>query len=83
MGLCNAVVLRVPDSAALWTALLSMEFSRQEYWSGLPFPIPGDLPDLGIEFAFLASPALVGGFCTTALPEKPLLKLGREYTFTI
>jgi len=38
---------------ALWTvthqALLSMEFSRQEYWSGLPFPIPGDLPDPGID----------------------------------
>ena len=33
----------------------SMEFSRQEYWSGLPFPSPGDLPDLGIE---LGSPAL-------------------------
>ena len=36
-----------------WTiacqALLSMEFSRQEYWSGLPFPSPGDLPDPGIE----------------------------------
>ena len=31
------------------TRLLSMEFSRQEYWSGLPLPSPGDLPDLGIE----------------------------------
>ena len=30
-------------------AVLSMEFSRQEYWSGLPFPPPGDLPDPGIE----------------------------------
>ena len=43
----------------LWTvacqALLSMGFSRQEYWSGLPFPSPGDLPDLGIE---LKSPSL-------------------------
>ena len=35
-------------------ALLSMEFSRQEYWSGLPFPSPGDLPDPGIK----GSPAL-------------------------
>ena len=39
--------------ATLWTvalqASLSMEFSRQEYWSGLPFPSPGDLPDSGIE----------------------------------
>ena len=40
-------------SATLWTiayqAPLSMGFSRQEYWSGLPFPSPGDLPNLGIE----------------------------------
>ena len=36
-------------------ARLSMEFSRQEYWSGLPFPSPGDLPDLGIQ---RGSPAL-------------------------
>ena len=43
----------VSDSATLWTvahqAPLSMEFSRQEYWSGLPFPSPGDLPNPGIE----------------------------------
>ena len=38
-----------------WTAPLSMRFSRQEYWSGLPLPSPGDLPDPGIE---PASPAL-------------------------
>ena len=37
---------------------LSMEFSRQEYWSGLPFPTPGDLPDSGIEPTSLESPAL-------------------------
>ena len=42
-----------------------MEFSRQEYWSGLPFPTPGDLPDLGIESVSLVFPALAGGFCTT------------------
>ena len=35
-----------------------MEFFRQEYWSGLPFPPPGDLPDLGIEPTFPASPEL-------------------------
>ena len=39
--------------------LLSMEFSRQEYWSGLPFPSPGNLPDPGIE---PASPALADRF---------------------
>ena len=49
-------------------APLSMEFSRQEYWSGLPFPTPADLPDPGIEPISLASPALVGGFFTTELP---------------
>ena len=42
----------------------SMEFSRQEYWSGLPFPSPGVLPDLGIEPGSPASPALAGGFFT-------------------
>ena len=49
--------------ATPWTvarqAPLSMEFSRQEYWNGLPFPLPGDLPDPGIE---PAAPALAGGF---------------------
>ena len=42
-----------------------MGFPRQEDWSGLPFPPPGDLPNPGIEPASLASPALVGGFFTT------------------
>ena len=45
---------------------LSMGFSRQEYWSGLPCPPPGDLPDPGIELASLASPVLTGGFFTTS-----------------
>ena len=39
---------------------LSMEFSRQEYWSGLPFPSPGNLADPGIEPEFPVSPALAG-----------------------
>ena len=47
-----------------------MEFSRQEYWSGLPIPIPGDLPDPGTESASLVSPALAGGFFTTEPLEK-------------
>ena len=42
-----------------------MESSREEYWSGLPFPFPGDIPDPGIE---PASPALAGGFFTTEAP---------------
>ena len=58
------------DSATLWTvacqAPLSMGFSRQEYWSRLPCPPPGDLPDPGIEPMSLMSPALAGGFFTTS-----------------
>ena len=50
-----------------------MEFSSQEYWSELPFPTPGDLPDSGTEPVSLASPALAGGFLTTnATWEAPL-----------
>ena len=45
---------------------LSMGFFRQEYWSGLPFPPPGDFPNPGIESLSLVSPALAGGFFTTA-----------------
>ena len=49
-------------------ALLSMGFSRQEYWGGLPFPLPGDLPDPGIELVSLTPTALAGGvfFFTTS-----------------
>ena len=43
-------------------APLSMGFSRQEYWSGLPCPLPGDLPDPGIKLTSLMSPALAGEF---------------------
>ena len=60
----------------LWTiasqAPLSMEFSRQEYWSRLPFPTPGDLPDQGMEPTSLVPPALAGGFFTTESPGKPI-----------
>ena len=52
---------------------LSMGFSRQEYWSGLTFPPPGDLPDAGIKPGSLVSPALAGGFFATAPPGKPQL----------
>ena len=51
-------------------APLSMEFFRQEYWSGLPFPSSEDLPDPGIE---PTSPALAGEFFTTEPPGKPKL----------
>ena len=47
-------------------APLSMGFSRQENWSGLPCPPPGDLPDPGIKPVSLMSPALAGGFFTNS-----------------
>ena len=58
-----------------WTVVhqapLPMEFSRQEYWSGVVFPTPGGLPDLGVKPVSLASPALAGRFFTTVPPGKP------------
>ena len=62
----------IPWTVASW-APLSMGFPGQEYWSGLPFPLPGDLPDPGIESASLASPALASGFFTTRPPNKGYL----------
>ena len=60
--------------ATPWTvahqAPLSIGFPRQEYWSELPFPSPGDLPDPEIE---PTSPAPAGGFLTTKPPGKPIL----------
>ena len=53
----------IPRTVAL-QAPLSMRFSRQEYWSGLTFPLPGHLSDPGIEPASLRSLALAGGFLT-------------------
>ena len=49
-----------------------MGFSRQEYWSGLPCPPPGDLPDPGVKPRSPAPPALAGGFFITEPPGKPL-----------
>ena len=61
---------RVQLFMTLWTvalqAPLSMGFSRQEYWNGLPCPPPGDLPNAGIKPTSLISPALAGGFFTTS-----------------
>ena len=56
-----------PYTVAL-QATLSIKFSRQEYWTGLPLPPPGDLYDPGIKPASLASPALAGGLLTTDPP---------------
>jgi len=47
-----------------------LDFPRQEFWSGLPLPSPGDLPDPGVE---PMSPELAGGFFTAKSPGKPLL----------
>ena len=64
----------VPDSAMPWTAAhpapLSMRFSRQGYWNGLPFPSPGHLPSPGVEFG---SPALQADSLLTELRGKPIL----------
>ena len=69
----------IPLFATPWTIAhqgpLSMGFSRQEYWSGLPFPPPGNLPDLGIKLAFLTSPALAGGFFTTSVQFSSVAQL--------
>ena len=58
----------MPDSLWPHGLPLSMEFSRQEYWGGLPFPSPGDLPDPGTE---PRSPALQADFLPTELQGKP------------
>ena len=54
-------------------APLSMELPRQEYWIGLPFPTPRDLPNPGVESPSLASAALADKFFTTAPPRSPTL----------
>ena len=55
--------------APLTTALqapVSLRLSRQEFWSGFPFPLPGALPNPGIVPTSLAAPAMAGGFFTTS-----------------
>ena len=65
-----SIVQSCPALPTLWTvahqAPLSVEFSRQEYRSRLPFPPPGHLPDPGIKPASLTSPALTDSFFTTS-----------------
>ena len=55
-------------------APLSLRFSRQEYWSGLPLPYPGDLPNPGVKTGCPESPALGGRFFTTEPPGKPMVE---------
>ena len=67
-SLNHVQLFTIPWTVAHQTPL-SMGFPRQEYWSRLPFPPPGDLPDPGTE---PTSPTLAGGFFTTEPPGKPL-----------
>ena len=72
------------DSMTPWTVVhqapLCMGFSRQEYWNGLPFPPPGDLPDPGIKPGSPVSPALQAD----SLPAKPSVKpLGWLLNFSV
>ena len=72
--------------ATSWTvacqAPLSTGFPRQEYWSGLPFPSPGDLPDPGIELAFSVAPALASRLPPGNIPS-PLELLRAAHTAEI
>ena len=73
---CAQLVPCVWLFATPWTiahqTLLSMVFSRQEYWSGLPFPTLGYLPNLGIKPMSSVSPTVSGRFSTTVPPGKPV-----------
>ena len=70
--MCAKSLQSRPALCDLWTialqASMSMGFSRQEYWSELPFPSPGDLPKPGIKPGSLMSPALAGRCFTTSAP---------------
>ena len=70
VSLLSHVQLFVTASTVAYQALLSMGFPRQEYWSGLPFPSPRDLPDPGTE---ATSSTLTGKFFTINLPGKVLV----------
>ena len=69
--LCLVRLFAIPWTVA-HHAPLSMGFSRQEYWSGLLYPPPGDLPNPGIEPMSLMSPGLAGKFFTTSTTLEPL-----------
>ena len=75
------VLSHVQLFAAPWTVAhltpLPMDFSRQEFWSGLLLPTPGDLPNPGVKPASSAFSALAGGFFATAPPGKPYERIHR------
>ena len=72
-NICVSVCVSISNSLC-WTvdcqAPLSMGFSRQELWNGLPFPPTGFLPDPGMKPMYLMCPALAGGFFTIVPPGK-------------
>ena len=72
--LCSAAQLCMTPLTVAHQTLLYKEFPRREYWSKLPFPTPGDLPDPGIKPMTPASPAFAGGLFTTEPPGKPDLR---------
>ena len=67
----SGVQLLVTPWTVVHQAPLSMRFPGQEYWSGLPFPPPGDLPDPGTEQVSPAAPVLAGGLFISMPPGKP------------
>ena len=70
LSLCDPM-----DPKVALQAPLSMGFPRQECWSGLPFPSPGDLPGPRVESPSLTSPALAGGFFTTSATSEGHIEL--------
>ena len=80
---CCAVLSRVQLFVTLWTvarqAPLSMGFSRQEYWRGLPSPSPRGFPNPGIKPTSLVPSALASGFFTITPPGKPISGVGKAF----
>ena len=80
LSVCRVWLFTTPCTVAR-QAPLSGGFFRKEYWSGLPFPPPGDLPHSGMEPSSPTSPALAGRFSITEPPEKSILN--RVWAFSI
>ena len=88
MYLCAELLQSCPALChSLWTvarqALLSMGFSRQEHWSGLPCPPPGHLPNTGVKPTSLMCPAVADRFFTTGATSEALRVRGPQQTRTI
>ena len=75
---CSCVQLFAALRTVACQAPLSKGFSRQEYWSGLSFPLPEDLPDPGIKPMSLMSPALAGASLPLVPPGKPVIHYGYQ-----